>query len=190
MKYIISIFSLVTIILLPAASCKKNATNDPLPPATQTGANTMGCYVNGKPWLPDTKDNGSIPRLKAVSVSFWNTNSQLYFTFYRQRNPDNQAIRLYIKDFTGLGVYNMNITSRIMGVPGGSGALNNYLNFSDDNENKQYVTNENYTGTVNITYYNTNNRIISGTFHFKGQNYDLSADSIIVTDGRFDCKID
>lgn len=190
MKYILVSFSLIVGIVLTAASCKKTNNDDPLPPATQIGANTMGCYVNGKSWLPDTRDNGSIPRLKAISVSFWNTYDQLYFTFYRQRNPDNQAVRIYLSNFNSTGIYNMNMPSKILGVPGSSGTLNNYFNFSDDNSNQQYVTNKDYTGSVNVTHYDATNKIISGTFQFKAQNYNGSTDSIIVTDGRFDCTID
>lgn len=40
--------------LLTASGCKKNKLSelDKLPPATQTGANTFGCLVNGKAYLP------------------------------------------------------------------------------------------------------------------------------------------
>jgi len=40
-------------------ACKKDdpAPNPPpeLPPATQTGANTFGCYVNGKPFIQEER---------------------------------------------------------------------------------------------------------------------------------------
>ncbi len=122
--------------------------------------------------------------------NFWNTYDQLYFTFYLQRNPNNQAIRIYISKFDGIGIYNMNMPSKILGLPGSNGSLNNYFNFSDDNSYQQYITNTDYTGIVNITHYNVTSKIISGTFQFKAQNYNGSNDSVIVTDGRFDCKID
>lgn len=189
MKTQLLFFSVLGCLLLTVFSCKKKVNHDPLPPATQTGANTMGCYVNGKAWLPDTRDNGSIPRLKAVNAKFWNTNDQLLFTFYRQRNPDDQDITIFIKDFIGIGIYSMNQTSKIIGVPGSNGTINNYLSFVDDNSKKQYVTNENYTGITTITYYNAIDQTVSGTFQFKGQNTDGSSDSILVTQGRFDCKL-
>ena len=180
----------VLFTLLVAGKCRKEQTPlEQLPPETQTGANTMGCLVNGKPWLPDTRDNGGIPRLKAVNAKFWNTNDQLLFTFYRQRNPDNHGLTIFIKGFTGTGVYNMNQTSRIIGLPGSYGPLNNYLSFFDDNAGKVYVTNENYTGDVRITYYNALNKIISGTFQFTAQNGNGSSDAVIVTEGRFDCTL-
>lgn len=141
MKYIIVLFSFFAVILLTAASCKKNVVEDPLPPATQTGANTMGCYVNGKVWLPDTRDNGSIPRLKAIYVDFLNNGNQLLMTFYRQRNSDNQTLEIFIKDFHGVGKYIMDSTSRIIGMPGSYGPLKNYCNFSDNNPKTDYLTN-------------------------------------------------
>jgi hypothetical protein len=40
--------------LLGLSQCKKHDPDplDQLPPATQTGANTFGCLVNGQPWTP------------------------------------------------------------------------------------------------------------------------------------------
>ena len=57
-------------IILTAASCKKSAEKQ-LPPATQTGANTFGCKINGVVykcqgwWKP-----GSIFITEGVSASF------------------------------------------------------------------------------------------------------------------------
>lgn len=189
MKYIFLSICIIISIILTGLSCKKTVTKDPLPPATQTGANTMGCYVNGKPWLPNTEPFGSIPELKAISVSFWNTQDQLYFRFYRSRKPDNQSLIFYIKDFNGVGEYKFELPSKIMGVPGSYGILNNYFYFVDANAKKEFVTNANYQGTVNITFYDSTSRVVSGTFEFKGQDYSGSPDSIVVTNGRFDCKM-
>jgi hypothetical protein len=50
--------NILLIALLPllfGISCKKDKLADELsklPPATQTGANTFGCLVNGKAWVP------------------------------------------------------------------------------------------------------------------------------------------
>jgi len=50
-------FITVSVLLITSlcfTQCKKNATNpvDELPPATQTGANTFGCLINGQPFTP------------------------------------------------------------------------------------------------------------------------------------------
>ena len=47
--------ALLLAALLGLSQCKKKrdpAPEDQLPPATQTGANTFGCLVNGQPWTP------------------------------------------------------------------------------------------------------------------------------------------
>ena len=57
MKYLIISCCLT---LLMAAGCKKETTLEnelaKLPPATQTGANTFGCLLNGKAWVAQNKD--------------------------------------------------------------------------------------------------------------------------------------
>lgn len=42
-------FALATALALPA--CKKDAPEASLPPATQVGANTGGCLINGQPFI-------------------------------------------------------------------------------------------------------------------------------------------
>src|SRR5437762_9421648 len=55
--------------LLLGASCKKNkqpSNVDPLPPATQIGAKTFGCYLNGNVWIPTGGGAGSgLPSVEA-----------------------------------------------------------------------------------------------------------------------------
>lgn len=43
---------LLLALLLGASACKKDEPEEQLPPATQTGAGTFGCLVNGQPWTP------------------------------------------------------------------------------------------------------------------------------------------
>lgn len=48
---------LTTALALLLTQCRKNddapaKPEDQLPAATQTGANTFGCLLNGKPWMP------------------------------------------------------------------------------------------------------------------------------------------
>jgi hypothetical protein len=50
LKPIFILTTILTCILFTSSSCKKSRDNpiDPLPPETQTGANTFGCFVNGQ----------------------------------------------------------------------------------------------------------------------------------------------
>ena len=49
------------LVLLFFVSCKKQSSEpEPdLPPETQQGADTFGCYLNGKPWKPSPNEWGS-----------------------------------------------------------------------------------------------------------------------------------
>lgn len=189
MKNILLGISLITALVLIGFSCKKSGSNNPLPPATQTGADKVGFYVNGKPWLPNVEPFGSIPGLDPVRALFWNTKDKLLLLFLRYKAPDRQSLDIYVKDFTGKGIYTMNSDPDITGIPSSYVESNSYFYFSDDKENQKYRTNKDYHGTLNITYYNSASRIVSGTFQFKAQNINGTSDSIIVTDGRFDCTM-
>ena len=62
-----NILSITMLALLCAASCKKeNKNEDQLPPATQTGANTFGCLVNGKVWIPKGFSGTGTPNPKKI----------------------------------------------------------------------------------------------------------------------------
>ncbi|WP_201977506.1 DUF6252 family protein [Hymenobacter rubidus] len=54
--------TLLLAALLGLSQCKKKDPDpvDQLPPATQTGANTVGCLLNGQAWVPFGKDHFSV----------------------------------------------------------------------------------------------------------------------------------
>lgn len=55
--------------LLGLSQCKKHDPDpvDQLPPATQTGANTFGCLLNGQLWTPS--GNNSVPNYQVILVA-------------------------------------------------------------------------------------------------------------------------
>ncbi|MBQ0767738.1 MAG: hypothetical protein KBT58_00490, partial [Bizionia sp.] len=59
MKNLLLAFALLLIV----SNCNKNDDDQPtnpidqLPPATQTGANTFGCLLDGEPFLPGNSQN-------------------------------------------------------------------------------------------------------------------------------------
>ena len=50
---------------------------------------------------------------------------------------------------------------------------------------RQYESNENYTGKIHFTRFDTQNFIISGTFEFEAQDI-FSEETVSITNGRFD----
>ncbi|MCW3074373.1 MAG: hypothetical protein JWP69_1442 [Flaviaesturariibacter sp.] len=66
MKYVLIA---VASLMLTSVSCKKDKDNDKLPPITQNGANTFGCLVNGKVWLPKGYSTNGAPNPKRFLIS-------------------------------------------------------------------------------------------------------------------------
>ncbi len=61
MKHKIIYICLLFVILNTQCKKSSNATDVPgLPPATQIGANTFGCLVNGQPWQNSKRDDLSL----------------------------------------------------------------------------------------------------------------------------------
>ena len=186
MKPKLLFFSLLGCLLLTSFSCKKKTNSDLLPPPTQTGANTMGCYVNGKPWLPDTRDNGSIPRLPQISIYKYADNT-VDIGFNKDRSGANQRIRIYLINFSGTGNYVMDKESDLKGFPPVYGYYENYGAFIDYNSNNIFSTSSLAIGNILITRFDSLNKIISGTFYFAAKTAN-GLDSVTLSDGRFDCS--
>ena len=67
-----SVFLLsVTFLFSPFLSCKNQHAEPDLPPETQAGANTFGCRINGRVWVPQAKkpsDNNNLILLEVEPV--------------------------------------------------------------------------------------------------------------------------
>lgn len=67
-------------LVFMATACHKSAPPEPepdLPPETQTGAGTIGCYINGKPWWP--KPFLAIGVDPYLEVAYGGTNPGLFY---------------------------------------------------------------------------------------------------------------
>ncbi|MEO7444893.1 MAG: hypothetical protein ABIU55_05295 [Ferruginibacter sp.] len=89
------------------ASCKKDKTNeDQLPPPTQTGANTFGCKINGKVFVPKGYDGTGRPN-PHVQYDF-DLNGQPYLSIDSKRYIQNQvngAVFILFNNLTSIGIY-------------------------------------------------------------------------------------
>lgn len=173
--------SLLPTTLLAAlllAACTKDDP-DPLsqlPPATQTGAGTLGCLVNGQPWTPagfNGTANFSISYDRALGGSF-------DLEAYRYQNSDSETLQYLTLD-----------GSRLYGLKSWS------IRDSADSRAVFYIRKTNCewssrdagtyrTGTLTITKLDLTQRIIAGTFEFTLAK--PGCDTIKVTNGRFDAK--
>ena len=189
MKNSLIILSLISFLFL-ASSCPKKdggpsnlqTKKETLPPITQDGANTFGCLVNGKVWLPYRTDGHP-----SLNVQYYQ--GQFLLSVNKDSGTEtSQGIYQIMEGMTwsykpvyGTGTY------YFKSAPGGGspGAefVNNSCNFWSDNRDSlnTYVT---------ITKLDSINRIISGTFnlvYIPSINETLgNCDTIKITNGRFD----
>ncbi|RYE25021.1 MAG: hypothetical protein EOP45_05220 [Sphingobacteriaceae bacterium] len=156
------------LFILLAISCKK----DGLPKATQSGENTMAANVDGKPW-----------QMKAC-VSCTGGGTGLIVT-YEDRNffavtgEDHNfglQIAIAIKSLKNVGIYNL--SSRNL----------DFARLYKNNSAGYYYTTTKNVGQVTITKLDLTNQIISGTFDLTAEDESNPANTIKVTDGRFDVK--
>ncbi|WBO86705.1 DUF6252 family protein [Hymenobacter yonginensis] len=164
--------------------CSKCKDNDPtpeeqLPPATQTGANTFGCLVNGQPWTPQGSDGTAN---YTVSYDLFPSGGILNISTYRisgQGGNDFQTIALWAKEIQSPNTFS---------IQNSSTAAASFL----DRKTNCYWSSTDATltyrrGTLTITRLDLQAGIVSGTFAFT--LYKPGCDSIRVTNGRFDYKL-
>jgi len=180
------LMALTTIVII-GSGCKKQSntntddTNVPgLPPATQVGANTFGCLVNGVPWVP--QGNDGTPNLSIdYDPNFNNGTFEIYAKNFLSTH-DATSLRISIIDSL-----NFVIAPRTILVTKNSlsvlqyGKLNQYIITSRNSDSTI-----NSAGYVTVLLHNKQKKIIAGTF--EGYLSKTGIDTIIITKGRFDFK--
>jgi hypothetical protein len=173
------IFVISLSALLLNSSCKKEINK--LPPATQSGANTFGCLVDGKAWIPTGR--GGFSGINSTSGGFWgevDSTVSIYIMAY----GENDEIGVYLKNTTSVGIYHLNENTAIKPYAVLPEANYGMYSIIYDSE---YVTDSLHTGIVNVTYADRNTGIVSGTFEM--QLYQKNTGKIVnITNGRFDYK--
>lgn len=173
--FIISIF-------LYASSCKKKEAQPDLPPYTETGANTFGCYIDGKPYaiFEGARGGFTTPR-----TFFIEDELDKYISYHFQlREPTTWTFWIMIADslFT-TGTYLTN---------GYDGVLNKHASFLSDQDGGSMPTSSNYYGSTPEYYLTVNiqkavkGKQYSGTF--EGELINADGKIIKIADGRFDLK--
>jgi len=172
-------------ILFSFASCRKHKPSNPvdqLPPATQTGANTFGCLINGQAFLPKGPSLGPILQ---CAYQYLNTDYSKGFFFQLSAGDDSNS-----SDVTGIGIYTDSLEIGKMDFqlgankPGNAYGLYTRINLSGINMN--LYTNNNLPGQLTITKFDEISQIVSGTFWFSV--IKNPGDTLKITDGRFDMQ--
>jgi hypothetical protein len=156
------------------SSCNKDDDNpQTLPPATQTGAGTFACYVNGKPFI-DT------------SGGFFNCFYQLVDGEYYFGIQGSDTVGMVTS--LGMGTNKKQIEEGLTyqlieptdgnanGVAGITQSISSGTNSYTDMQ---------YKGEFTITKLNFINNIVSGTFWFDVKN-PYTNETVEIREGRFD----
>lgn len=181
----------ILILLLPLllilTNCKKDDDHvkDPvelLPPATQTGANTVGCLVNGEAFLPK---GGGLSGNKNCFYQFVDGGYHFGLSFRIIVNNDTQSVSLFTRDkvIEEGQTYILDANRFVDTI--GRGAGYSHFNYDAGIEN-YYFTTTAVTGEMTITKLDFENNIVSGTFWFDAINDN--GDIVEIREGRFDMK--
>ena len=167
-------FSLLA-LLFSQCECDDEIGKETLPPATQTGANTFGCLVNGKIWLP-RGDDGTY----TLDLSYDPTFNDGTFDLRAKRYVSDsqlQYIIIFSDSLSAIGDFPIKEKTHQV------------VTFSDG-DSCYYSTDEQETfctGTLSITRFDLANGIISGEFNFSIVTSGCT--KIEVSKGRFDMRI-
>ena len=179
MKPAINFFLLILIIITNSCSKQDDCDNpiDCLPPATQTGANTAGCLVNGRLLLPSGRSLGTGSVLQ--SQYLFHQEAYIFTIGVNDRNKNQLIfIRIHNTKLEEGGIYPLKLKSENEGsaayIIGGAGS------------GTSYVTNNITMGQLHITKLNESKKIISGTFWFDA--VDTEGEIVQIREGRFDVR--
>ncbi len=164
---------LVTAFVISCCSKDDNVPKtelEKLPPPTQTGANRIGCLLDGKAFLPGYYNNSTICFYQFVDGNYY------FAVSLNNRDHDNNIIGI------DLGINGKKLTE---------GETYQLLEFLPNNASASYIyglfestTDNVYTGELTITKLDEINHTVSGTFWFDVK--DTYGVVHQIREGRFD----
>jgi len=171
--------ALLLLLLALLVQCKKHdpSPEDQLPPATQTGANTFGCLVNGQAWIPSGYD-GYSNYIVLYDRGLGGTLDIATYRYQQSVSSTYQRISLSASRLFAPKTYNLrDSTNTVAG-------FNNRATSCTLNSREANVF---CKGTLTITRLDLQAGIISGTFEFTLAK--PGCDTVRVTQGRFDKRL-
>jgi hypothetical protein len=173
---------LLSAALLSLSACKKEkAPLDTLPEASQTGANTMGCLVDGQAFSPGTTGFNRT----AVHATRFTRRSRMLLSFSQEDGNRNRSIIFSIPYLRRPGRYALDQAADPTFTT--STPAYAYFSFYNPEPTGYYLTNPKTTGQVLITRFDSVAHIVSGTFEFAAQKTSGEGpETVQITDGRFD----
>ncbi|MDP4291521.1 MAG: DUF6252 family protein [Bacteroidota bacterium] len=175
MKTFKTILLMPLFFLLLGSQCNKDLKTT-LPPVTQGGSETFGCFVDGQLFR-----NGPSSFCITSLVAELDSNKTFIINTRNGIGDKLKFVGFKITNWAGVAKYNLCGNNR-----------GEYSELNGNNFCKFLTDSLDQTGIVNITYFDSIREIVSGTFTFKAKLYQSAlgtCDStriIDVTEGRFD----
>ena len=173
------------VILLALAACKKDAPDAGLPPATQVGANTGGCLINGERFVA-VQQGGSLfsNPIPALNGGFA-FDSVYYVTLSGIYQGQRATVMLFLRTRV-VGTYQLNHTTQY-DPQGDPLHVFSHATFSTTGSGgEMYGTSAQHTGQVILTRADVRNGIAAGTFEFTAASTFDPSKTVTITNGRFD----
>ena len=166
----------------------------PMPAATQTGANTAGCFVDGQLWVAhyyNTTIGASNPK---PVYAWWNNASlggPILSLSLLKDNADqtlvhhDTSMNIELPGITRAGTYVLDLRPSTRGR-----GPNGYASFTlrKPTPDQEFLTDAQHTGTLVVTRFDTISRVVSGTFAFTAR-HAATGTVVRVTEGRFDAAL-
>ena len=182
-------YAVLLFVSATTTQCTKT-TVDPngLPPATQTGAGTFACLINGAVWQYKNADNFyTTPKTRwEFDPNYLGGYLYIGGARYSDGAFENDALLLAVDSLNFTKEKNINLSLLEFSI--------RYINYTQSN--KICGTIDSYpadttikassSGKLNITRLDQTLRIISGTFYCSIKQ--AGCDTLKITDGRFDLK--
>lgn len=162
------------LLLLSLTACRDRQDENKLPEATQTGANTGGCLVDGKVWVAKRENIGAVTGGRANMYE--EVNGYHKVTIYLS-SENSTLTTLYIEL-----VAREPFTEKTYEIPSYDNIKGAMITTAYD----AFYTDTQNSGQITFTKIDRQKQFFSGTFSFKAKNSTGKVASI--TDGRFDKK--
>jgi hypothetical protein len=174
-------------LLLALASCKKDAPDAGLPPATQEGKNTGGCLINGEPFVA-TEYAGNILTNPIPPLDGGFSFGSVYIVTLRGMYKRQRASLMLFLRQRVIGAYPLNLNT-VYYPQGDPLQMESHATFSTAGSGGEtYGTSAQHTGHVVLSRMDYQAGIGAGTFEFTAASPSDPTKTVIVTYGRFDRK--
>lgn len=174
---------------LLVVSCKKDAPEAGLPPATQVGANTGGCLINERFVATSWGSNNILSNAVPALFGGFSFDSVYYVQLAGNYKGNNAYIMLFMRPLITPGTYLLNKNTQY--YPQGSPLrISSHATFQLQDGGEVYVTNAQHQGQVVMTRAELINGvgIGAGTFEFTAASKRDPGKTVTISNGRFDCK--